>query len=104
MHKNRLIFSHHSPPQTSIEIEPTEPLVNYGLDSKQSLQLIAELENWMGLKSIGVSIPSTLAYDYPTARAISLYLSGDIECQSSLSFGGPFFAFSLLPFHFFMHF
>src|ERR671923_1072546 len=43
-----------------------QPLVRYGLDSIVALELVADLEDW-----IGCSLPLTLAWDYPTIAAIA---------------------------------
>ncbi|NJN75756.1 MAG: hypothetical protein HC796_05520 [Synechococcaceae cyanobacterium RL_1_2] len=53
------------------EIGLEDPFASYGLDSVQAIRLSADLETWLGL-----SIPPTLAYDYPSIRSLSEYLCG----------------------------
>ncbi len=52
------------------EIDLEEPFASYGLDSVQAVRLSAELEDWLGLK-----LPPTLAYDYPTIARLARYLA-----------------------------
>ncbi|NOY17302.1 MAG: SDR family NAD(P)-dependent oxidoreductase [Gammaproteobacteria bacterium] len=47
-----------------------EPLINYGFESLMALRLKNNLEN-----KIGRPLPNTLAYDYPSIKEISTYLS-----------------------------
>ena len=53
------------------EVDTKKPLAGYGLGSLQAVQLASELEQWLGVK-----LPPTLAYDYPTIDALAHVLSG----------------------------
>ena len=53
------------------EVDTKKPLAGYGLGSLQAVQLASELEQWLGVK-----LPPTLAYDYPTIDALANVLSG----------------------------
>ncbi|MGK7914021.1 MAG: SDR family NAD(P)-dependent oxidoreductase [Prochloraceae cyanobacterium] len=53
------------------QIDLEEPLANYGLGSRSLVTLVGELEEWLG-----VSLSSTLLWQYPTIKAVSAYLSG----------------------------
>jgi acyl carrier protein len=51
------------------QIDPTEPLGSYGLESLQGSQLIADIED-----SLGVILPSTTIFDYPSVAELSRFL------------------------------
>jgi amino acid adenylation domain-containing protein len=51
-------------------LDPHQPLLRYGLDSIVALELVADLEDWLGR-----SLPLTLIWDYPTIAAIAHYLA-----------------------------
>ena len=53
------------------EVDTKKPLAGYGLGSLQTVRLASELEQWLGVK-----LPPTLAYDYPTIDALAHVLSG----------------------------
>jgi acyl-CoA synthetase (AMP-forming)/AMP-acid ligase II/acyl carrier protein len=53
-------------------IDVNQPFARYGLDSVRATGLAGDLEDWLGL-----SLPPTLAYDYPTVTALAHYLSAD---------------------------
>jgi len=57
-------------PVSSIDV--TQPFSRYGLDSVRATGLAGDLEEWLGMP-----LPATLAYDYPTIEALSSYLSAD---------------------------
>ena len=52
------------------EIDPRLPFSYYGLDSLDAVALASELENWLG-----VPVAPDLAWDYPTAHAVSVFLA-----------------------------
>lgn len=52
------------------DIDPRLPFSYYGLDSLDAVALASELENWLG-----VPVAPDLAWDYPTAHAVAVYLS-----------------------------
>jgi acyl carrier protein len=54
------------------DIGPNEPLVAAGLDSLSSVELRNSLEGKLGLE-----LPSTLVFDYPTVNAISQFISAN---------------------------
>ncbi|MBD1999155.1 acyl carrier protein [Leptolyngbya sp. FACHB-541] len=51
----------------SIKVE--EPLTRYGLDSIDSVTIVGDMEDWLG-----VDLPSTLLWDYPTIEKAATYL------------------------------
>jgi acyl carrier protein len=56
---------------TSAEtVDVNRPFSFYGLDSVAALGLSGELEEWMGVK-----LPPTLTWDYPTVDAVARFLS-----------------------------
>lgn len=62
------------------QIEPTISFGRYGLDSSEVYALIGDLEDWLGRE-----IKPTVTYDYPTAKALSEYLSSMNANQSGIS-------------------
>ena len=52
------------------EIDVALPFSYYELDSLRTVQLTAELEDWLGR-----ALPVTLVWDYPNTRALALHLS-----------------------------
>ncbi|NOX38147.1 MAG: amino acid adenylation domain-containing protein [Calditrichaeota bacterium] len=56
-------------PANTIDIR--QPFASYGLDSAQAVSLAGELEEWLG-----ISLPPTLLYDYPTIESLARYLAG----------------------------
>ncbi|MFO1518605.1 MAG: AMP-binding protein [bacterium] len=79
--------SHKTPPQGSIQkwlvdrlaqslsinpqqIDVKQTFLRYGLDSKEAVNLSGELEAWLGM-----SLPPTLLWKYPTIEALSTYLA-----------------------------
>ena len=58
------------------EVPATEPLMAAGLDSLGSVELRNSLEN-----SLGVELPSTLVFDYPTISGIAGYLADKLGGQ-----------------------
>ena len=55
------------PPQ---EVDPHKPFAEYGLDSLTAVELSQELEDW-----VGVEVVPTVAWNYPTPAALSVYLA-----------------------------
>lgn len=51
-------------------VDPITPFDRYGLDSSAAYALTGDLEDWLGSE-----IDPTAIYDYPTAEALSEYLS-----------------------------
>lgn len=51
------------------EIDTTADLTSYGLGSMQAVSLSGDVEEWLD-----VSVPATLAYEYPTIDAIAAHL------------------------------
>jgi acyl carrier protein len=52
------------------DIDVTLPFSHYELDSLLTVQLTADLEDWLGR-----ALPPTLFWDYPTTRAVALHLA-----------------------------
>ena len=64
--------------EPSCVIGPHQGLRDYGMDSLMSLELRNRLQ-----KNIGLTLPSTLAFDFPTLKALVEYLSGKILKRES---------------------
>ena len=52
------------------ELDVTKPFTYYGLSSAEAAILSVDLETWLGLP-----VPPTLAWDYPTIQAAARYLA-----------------------------
>jgi myxalamid-type polyketide synthase MxaB len=52
------------------ELDVDQPFTNYGLDSKEAVNLAGELEDWLGTR-----LSPTLLWQYPTIATLSQYLS-----------------------------
>lgn len=59
-------------PDDSVEIEV--PFIELGLSSVQAIEISNDLERWLGIE-----LPPTLAYDYPTIEAAAGYISGQLD-------------------------
>jgi acyl carrier protein len=55
------------------EIDPAVAFDRYGMDSVVAVELTGELE-----KRLGLSLPPTLMYDYPTIVALSEYMADQL--------------------------
>jgi len=53
------------------DVDPQMPFSRYGLDSAEAVGLAGDLEKWLGKR-----LPPTLAYDYPTIKALAGHLAG----------------------------
>ncbi|MGE3536498.1 MAG: amino acid adenylation domain-containing protein [Candidatus Tectimicrobiota bacterium] len=52
------------------DLDSAQSLLRYGLDSLVAIELVADLEDWLGC-----SLPLTLVWDYPTITALAPYLA-----------------------------
>ena len=66
------------------EIDVRIPFERYGLDSRTAASLSGELEEWLG-----VSIPATLLWDYPTIAEASTFLAQQSERKGFPIARGP---------------
>ncbi|WP_350277776.1 acyl carrier protein [Kribbella sp. HUAS MG21] len=48
------------------DVDPTAPLPSIGVDSVHAMELVADLEEWLGIE-----VPDQLAWSYPTIALIS---------------------------------
>jgi acyl carrier protein len=55
-------------------LDPEARLAGYGLDSMTAVVLTGDLEEWLGLE-----LPSTLVWDYPTIRQLASHLSERLQ-------------------------
>jgi acyl transferase domain-containing protein/acyl carrier protein len=62
------------------EISLREPLVNYGIDSLQTIRLSGELENWLGRR-----LDPTLVYEYTNLENLARYLAHEPTPTVSLT-------------------
>ncbi|WP_326647766.1 MULTISPECIES: acyl carrier protein [unclassified Streptomyces] len=60
------------------EIDPTTPLADYGIDSVAAIGICGEIEERHQLP-----VSPTIAYDFPTVRAISAHLAERLADGSS---------------------
>lgn len=60
-------------------IDVTEPLTRYGLDSIDAVTIVGELEDWLE-----VELPSTLFWDYPTIEKSAQYLVEEFDVSAAL--------------------
>ena len=58
--------------ESPTRIDPNKPFSHFNVGSLQAAGLATELGEWLGR-----DLPATLAWDYPTIRALSAYLSGE---------------------------
>jgi acyl carrier protein len=49
------------------------PFMDLGLSSVQAVELSDDLQRWTGL-----TLPPTLAFDYPTIDAAAMYVAGEV--------------------------
>jgi acyl carrier protein len=56
------------------EIPPASSLLDYSLSSITATMLAGDLEDWLGL-----TLPTTLVWDYPSIQALVDYLSGQVQ-------------------------
>jgi acyl carrier protein len=59
------------------EIDVTKPFQYYGLNSAEAAVLSVDLENWLQ-----ITVPPTLAWDYPTIEAAAGYLADQAAPQA----------------------
>jgi len=52
-------------------IDPREPLVNFGLGSRQAILLTGDLSDWLGL-----DLDPSLAWDHPTIERLAAFVAG----------------------------
>lgn len=60
-------------------INVSEPLTRYGLDSIDAVTLVGDLEDWLGLE-----LPETLLWDYPSIEKASQYLVKEFDVAAAL--------------------
>ncbi len=51
-------------------VDAREPLVNFGLGSRQALLLVGDLEDWLGTR-----LEPSLAWEHPTVERLSVFLA-----------------------------
>jgi acyl transferase domain-containing protein/acyl carrier protein len=57
--------------RASADIDPRSAPASYGLDSLAAVEISGDLEAWLG-----VPVPPTLAYEYPTVESLARHLAG----------------------------
>lgn len=60
------------------EIETEKSLLDYSLSSVTAMMLVGDLEEWLGL-----TLPPTLVWDYPSIAAIADYLTQELGSQGA---------------------
>jgi acyl carrier protein len=66
------------------EIEASKSLLNYSLSSVTAMMLVGDLEERLGL-----TLPPTLVWDYPSIEAIVDYLTGSLQGAASAPTNEP---------------
>jgi acyl carrier protein len=61
------------------EIDPTKSLLDYSLSSVTATMLVGDLEDWLGL-----TLPPTLVWDYPSIDVLVDYLVGQVEAAATV--------------------
>lgn len=61
------------------EIDPNEPLAEYGMDSVAALSLCGDVE-----EDFDLVLEPTVAWDYPTAAALAGHLTGELKAAGKL--------------------
>jgi acyl carrier protein len=61
-----------------VEIETGKSLLNYSLSSVTAMMLVGDLEEWLGL-----TLPPTLVWDYPSIDAIAGYLIDQLSASAT---------------------
>jgi acyl carrier protein len=64
-----------------VQVEPErisvdEPITRLGIDSTEAVVLSGELQEWLGVK-----VPPTVAWDYPTIAALARFLEGQVVAR-----------------------
>jgi acyl carrier protein len=54
------------------EIDPKTPFDQYGIDSKAAMEMVANMEDYLGRR-----LSPTLPYDYPTIALLTPHLASD---------------------------
>ncbi len=65
------------------EVDTVKSLLNYSLSSVTAMMLVGDLEEWLGLV-----LPPTLVWDYPSIGAIADYLSEQIDTKAACAVDG----------------
>lgn len=60
------------------EIDPSKPMLAYGLDSIASVEISGELEKWLHLR-----LPPTVLYDNPTIAALATAIAQRVRDRST---------------------
>ena len=58
------------------EIETEKSLLDYSLSSVTAMMLVGDLEEWLGL-----TLPPTLVWDFPSIAAIADYLTEQLDVR-----------------------
>jgi acyl carrier protein len=69
----RVAFHLHTAPE---EIDPDTPLADYGIDSVAAISVCGEIE-----ERYRIPVSPTIAYDYPTVRAITDHLAERLSAE-----------------------
>jgi surfactin synthase thioesterase subunit/acyl carrier protein len=67
------------------DVDPEEPLMEAGLDSMSAVELHSGVQQTMG-----VELPATLMFDYPTISAAAVMISDEVGASVASEFDSPF--------------
>ena len=60
------------------DVDPRDAFADYGLSSIAAVGLSGDLEDWLGLR-----LPTTLVWDYPTIQSLAEYLSEQVSAKQA---------------------
>lgn len=60
------------------DIDPHAPLLDYGLESRQALILLGDVEDLLDRK-----LPATMAWDYPTIADLAAFIAARLKESST---------------------
>ncbi|HTB80149.1 MAG TPA: beta-ketoacyl synthase N-terminal-like domain-containing protein, partial [Opitutaceae bacterium] len=66
-----------------VRIDPDKPFSHYGIGSVEAVGIAADLGQWLGR-----SLPPTLAWDYPSVKALAAHLAGEGTAVAEPSLSG----------------
>ncbi|MEM7346851.1 MAG: acyl carrier protein, partial [Chloroflexota bacterium] len=69
-------------------VESETAFADYGLDSLSAIELASDLEDWLEETHGAITVDTTLAWSYPTIKALARFLGDIIEASQTDSASG----------------